>query len=57
MTVTKSKSIIVNGALHYDFKILCKGKSLKIGGVVEDLIRLYLHDPKKIQKMIDDSKE
>lgn len=57
MAETKSKSIIVDGNLHSRFKILCKGKSLKIGGVVEDLIRLYLDDPKQLQKMIDESKE
>lgn len=57
MAETKSKSIIVNGELHNRFKILCKGKSLKIGGVVEDLIRLYLDNPKQLQEMIDDNKE
>ena len=46
---TKPKSVIIAGDLHNRFKILCKGKSLKIGGVIEDLIRLYLNDPKKIQ--------
>lgn len=53
----KSKSIIVDGNVHYKFKVLCKGKSMKIGGVVEDLIRLYLNNPKQVQRMIDDSKE
>lgn len=57
MTNTKSKSVIINGDVHSNFKIFCKGKSLKIGGVIEDLIRLYLDDPKKIQKLIDDIKD
>ena len=54
---TKPKSIIIDGELHNKFKMLCKGKSLKIGGVIEDLIRLYLNDPKKIQNLIEESKE
>ena len=54
---TKPKSIIIDGELHNKFKILCKGKSMKIGGVIEDLIKLYLLDPKKIQLMIEESKE
>ncbi|MFA5207116.1 MAG: hypothetical protein WC428_00300 [Candidatus Paceibacterota bacterium] len=54
---TKPKSIIIDGKLHSQFKILCKGKSMKIGGVIEDLIRLYLQNPKKIQVMIEESKD
>jgi len=54
---TKPKSIIINGGLHNRFKILCKGKSLKIGGVIEDLIQLYLNNPKDLQKMIDEFEE
>ena len=54
---TKPKSIIVDGDLHGRFKLLCKGKSLKIGGVIEDLIWLYLTDPKKIQSLIEQTKE
>lgn len=54
---TKPKSIIIDGDLHNEFKILCKGKSLKIGGVIEELIRLYLHNPKRIQVMIEESKD
>lgn len=56
-TTTKPKSVIINGNLHYNFKIFCKGKSMKIGGVIENLIRLYLDDPKRIQKMIDEQNE
>lgn len=52
---TKPKSIIIDGDLHSRFKILCKGKSLKIGGVIEDLIRLYLSSPKRIQTLIEES--
>ena len=54
---TKPKSVIIDGDLHGRFKLLCKGKSLKIGGVIEDLIRLYLNDPKGVQKVIDEHKE
>lgn len=56
MTNVKSKSVIINGEIHGEFKVFCKGKSLKIGGVIEDLIRLYLNDPKEIQKLIDEKK-
>jgi len=54
---TKPKSVIIDGDLHNSFKLLCKGKSMKIGGVIEDLIKLYLYDPKNLQKMIDEIKE
>ena len=30
---------------------------MKIGGVIEDLIRVYLNNPKVVQKMIDEHKE
>lgn len=54
---TKPKSIIIDGDIHNSFKILCKGKSMKIGGVIEDLIRLYLNNPKEIQRLIEDHKD
>jgi hypothetical protein len=54
---TKPKSIIIDGKLHSQFKMLCKGKSMKIGGVIEDLIRVYLRNPKDVQKIIDAMKE
>ena len=54
---TKSKSIIIDGNIHNRFKMLCKGKSMKIGGVIEDLILLYLTNPRELQKMIDEIKE
>jgi hypothetical protein len=50
---TKPKSIIIDGDLHSKFKMLCKGKNLKIGGVIEDLIRAYLRDPNGIQRVIN----
>ena len=53
----KSKSVIIDGKIHNRFKVFCKGKSLKIGGVIEDLILIYLHEPKILQKMIDEIKE
>lgn len=53
----KPKSIIIDGELHNKFKILCKGKCMKIGGVIEDLIKLYLKNPKEIQALIDNNKE
>lgn len=53
----KPKSIIIEGNLHNKFKLLCKGKSLKIGGVIEDLIKLYLNNPKKIQELIEETKQ
>lgn len=53
----KPKSVIIEGGLHNRFKLFCKGRSLKIGGVIEDLISIYLENPKEIQSMIDDSKK
>lgn len=53
----KPKSIIIEGSLHSRFKLFCKGKNLKIGGVIEELISIYLDNPKKIQLMIDESKK
>ena len=53
---TKPKSIIIDGKLHNRFKILCKGKSLKIGGLIEDLIQLYINNPKIVQDLIDKNK-
>lgn len=50
----KPKSIIIDGKLHHKFKMFCKGKSLKIGGVIENLIKVFLKNPSTIQKLIDD---
>jgi hypothetical protein len=57
MANTKPKSIIIDGNLHSKLKVYCKNKSLKIGGMIEDLIQLYLDSPKEIQKLIDENKE
>ena len=57
MTRTKSKSVIIDGDIHGKFKIHCKEKSLKIGGVIEDLISIYLNDPKSLQRIIDEYKD
>jgi len=57
MSEVKPKSVIIKGDTHYKLKIHCKGKSMKIGGVVEDLIELYLNDHKTMQRLIDDSKK
>lgn len=53
----KNKSIIIDGDLHQKFKMFCKGRSIKIGGIVEGLIKLFLTKPKEIQKEIDDIKD
>lgn len=53
----KPKSIIIEGGLHFKFKHFCKGKSLKIGAVIEDLVRLYLYDTKRVQNQIEEYKE
>ena len=57
MAKTKSKSVIIDGDLHYDFKMFCKGKSLKIGAVIEDLIKIYLDDYKVLRGKIEDYNE
>lgn len=57
LQIEKPKSIIVDGGLHNRFKMLCKGKSMKIGGVVENLMKLYIDNPKEVQKMIDEFKD
>lgn len=53
----KAKSIIINGEIHYKFKMLCKGKNMKIGALMEDLVLLYLDNPKQVQNQIDEMKE
>jgi hypothetical protein len=47
------KSVIINGLLHNRLKVFCKGKSLKMGGIIENLIELYLKQSKEIQIMIE----
>lgn len=52
-----AKSIIINSdEIHHKFKMLCKGRNLKIGGVIEDLMILYLDDHRKIDKLIEEVK-
>ena len=57
LSEVKSKSIIIDGDLHGKLKKLCKGKNLKIGAVVQDLIVLYVTNPPSIQKLIDEVKD
>lgn len=54
---SKPKSVIIDGKLHTELKKICKGKKLKIGGVIEDLINLFINNPKEIQSMIEKNKE
>lgn len=53
----KPKSVIINNDIHAQLKVLCAGKSLKMGSVIENLIRLYLKEYKSIQLQIDNLKE
>jgi hypothetical protein len=48
-----SKSVIIDGQLHADMKKYCTGTKRKIGGVIENLIRLYLANPKQTENLID----
>ena len=43
--------------VHNQLKKFCRSKGLKIGSLIEDLIRLYLNNPKVVQKNIDEIKE
>lgn len=54
---SKAKSIIIDGDIHKEYRDFCRGKGLKIGTLTEDLIKLYLSNPKIVQKLIDDLKE
>lgn len=53
----KSKSVIIDGDLHIRLKKYCKGRSLKIGGVIEDLVEFLLMNPKETRKIMEDYKE
>jgi hypothetical protein len=53
----KPKSIIIDGILHNKLKLFCKGKSLKMGGVIENLIELYLKKSQELNKLIEENKE
>lgn len=57
LTDKTSKSVIIDGDVHSQLKSLCAGKNLKMGGVIENLIRLYLKDYKNVQKQIDNLNE
>jgi len=57
VTDKTSKSVIIDGDIHAQLKSLCAGKNLKMGGVIENLIRLYLKDYKNVQKQIDNLNE
>lgn len=52
-----SKSVIINGKIHAEMKHFCKGGNRKLGGVIENLIRLYLSNPREIENLIDNLKE
>lgn len=52
-----SKSVIIDGSLHAKMKNYCVGSKRKIGGVIENLIRLYLSDPKDTENRIDNLKD
>ena len=51
------KSLIINASIHEKLKNFCANKNMKIGSIVEDLIKCYLINHKQIQKMIDNYKE
>lgn len=52
-----SKSVIIDGQLHAQMKKYCTGTKRKIGGVIENLIRLYLANPKETENLIDNLKD
>lgn len=49
------KSIIIDEELHNKFKLFCKGKNLKIGGMIENMIKAYLKESKMFDKLIDET--
>lgn len=51
------KNVAICGNIHTKLKKHCKSKSLKIGGVVEELIEFYLINPKETQQIIDNYKD
>jgi len=51
-----SKSVIIDGELHAKMKNYCMGRKRKIGGIIENLIKLYLDNPKEIENLIDNLK-
>lgn len=51
------KNVAICSNIHSKLKKHCKCKSLKIGGVVEELIEFYLINPKETQQIIDNYKD
>lgn len=47
------KSVIIDKDLHYKFKMYCKGKNLKIGGLIEDILKTYIRFPKEFNQLMD----
>ena len=54
MEKIKSKSVIIDGEVHGRFKEYCKNRSLKIGGIIENLIELYLEKPQEVEKLLSE---
>lgn len=52
----KPKSVIISRDIHNEFKNFCRGKNLKIGGVVENLMRYYIDNYSEITKLLEHSK-
>jgi len=52
-----SKSVIIDGKLHASMKKYCMGTKRKIGGVIENLIKLYLANPKETENLIENLKD
>ena len=52
-----SKSIIITKDVHDKFKVYCKKNNMKLGGLLENLIELFLDNPKEIIKKIEDLKQ
>lgn len=50
---SNSKSVIIDGLIHGEMKKHCIVTRKKIGGVIEDLLKLYLSNPKELQKQVD----
>ncbi|MFW6219288.1 MAG: hypothetical protein ACOC33_00340 [bacterium] len=46
----KPKSIIISGEHHLRLKKYCRGKALKIGALIENLIDDFLNDKKTLKK-------
>lgn len=51
----KNKSIIIDGDLHKDLKMYCAARNIKIGGIVNNIIKAYIKYPKEINKLIENN--